>query len=70
MIQKTIGKLVILMLIYIKMKDIEYWRNPTAAEIKFGEGAIHYRNFPECFCTKDNGDYKKWLMFEGLRYNH
>lgn len=37
---------------------IEYWRNPTKEEIKFGHGAIHYRdfNFKDCF---DENDYLK-----------
>jgi len=37
--------------ISIKPKRIEYWRKPTKEEIKFGHGAIHYRefDFAECF---------------------
>jgi hypothetical protein len=38
---------------YIKkgIATLEYWRNPTKGEIKFGYGALHYRDFPidECF---------------------
>lgn len=49
---------------------VKYWRQPTPGEIKFGEGAIHYIDFEECFCWHDEKDEpKKWLMFEGLRYN-
>lgn len=48
-----------------------YWRNPTSAEIKFGEGAIHNIEFDECFCWHDEKDQpKKWLIGpDGLRYN-
>lgn len=37
---------------------IEYWRNPTKEEIKFGNGAIHYRDFEfeDCF---DENDFLK-----------
>jgi hypothetical protein len=36
-------------------KLIEYWRNPTKNEIRFGYGATHYRefDFDSCF-DKDN----------------
>ncbi|MBX3163242.1 MAG: hypothetical protein KF900_02085 [Bacteroidetes bacterium] len=36
-------------------KTIEYWRNPTKSEIKFGYGAIHYREFDFDFCFDENG---------------
>ena len=47
-----------------------YHRNPTAGEIKFGEGAIHYKDFAYTDCQKDNGDFKTWLIcpIDGLRY--
>jgi hypothetical protein len=37
-----------------KTEVLEYWRNPTKAEIKFGYGATHYRNFDfdDCFDTE------------------
>ena len=52
-------------------RTVTYWRNPTKAEIAFGYGAIHYRNFPASVCFK-NGKPKKWLKAkdDGLRYNY
>jgi len=49
---------------------IAYHRQPTAAEIKFGYGATHYKDFPLSQCTKKDGNYKKWLIcpVDGLRY--
>ncbi len=48
---------------------LEYHREPTPAEIKFGHGATHYRDFPLMECVKDNGDVKKRLKSEdGLIY--
>ena len=51
-------------------KFLTYHRNPTAGEIKFGEGAIHYKDFAYTDCQKDNGDFKTWLIcpIDGLRY--
>jgi hypothetical protein len=51
-------------------KLITYHRNPTKSEIKFGYGAIHYRDFDRKECTKPNGDIKQWFIAEndGLRY--
>lgn len=48
----------------------EYHRQPTQAEIKFGEGATHYKDFNASICKKPNGDFKKWLVcpIDGLRY--
>lgn len=50
--------------------EIEYHRKPTASEIKFGEGATHYKDFNLDACMKDNGDYKEWLIcpIDKLRY--
>lgn len=52
--------------------DYECWRKPTAYEIKFGEGAIHYRTFTlfEIGYNK-KGELKKWFISkdDGLRYN-
>lgn len=54
-------------------EEIKCWRNPTPYEIKFGEGAIHYRDFTisEIGITKD-GWVKTWFKCkdDGLRYNH
>ncbi len=51
--------------------DYEYWRNPTAYEIKFGYGAIHTRTFTlfEIGYNK-KGQLKKWFVSpdDGLRY--
>jgi len=57
----------------MKDKLITYWRNPTSYEIKFGEGAIHYRDFTRVDCIKkDTNTLKKWFISkdDGLRYNY
>ena len=41
--------------IAIKPQSIEYWRKPTKEEIKFGYGAIHYREFDFDTCFDKNG---------------
>jgi len=49
---------------------IEYHRKPTKEEIKFGEGATHYRSFilNEIGVNK-TGKLKKWFVaLDGLRY--
>lgn len=44
-------------------------RNPTKYEIKFGYGAIHYREFPLSIWVKPDGSLKKWIKADdGLRY--
>jgi len=49
---------------------IEYWRHPTPAEIKFGEGAIHWLTVDRASVTKPDGKLKKWFIGkDGLRYN-
>jgi len=50
---------------------ISYWRNPTAWEIKFGEGAIHWRDFTENEIGRNKkGELKKWFTADdNLRYN-
>lgn len=49
---------------------VEYWRKPTEYEIKFGEGAIHYKTFHRNYCRKPNGEFSQWLVCpdDGLRY--
>lgn len=49
---------------------VEYHRQPTKGEIKFGEGATHYKDFTLEQCVKKDGNYKKWLIcpIDGLRY--
>lgn len=54
-------------------KPFEYHRPPTAAEIKFGEGATHYKDFTfaQAFKWSDSGwGLKKWVKcpIDGLRY--
>jgi hypothetical protein len=51
--------------------ECTYHRPPTPAEIKFGYGATHYRDFPvEEVCHKGTRIKKKWFVAEddGLRY--
>jgi len=50
---------------------IEYWRNPTQAEIEYGNGAIHRKHFLKTDVKKANGDFKKWFICpkDKLRYN-
>lgn len=48
----------------------ECHRQPTGSEVKFGEGATHYRKFTvgEMGITKE-GDLKRWFVADdGLRY--
>jgi hypothetical protein len=50
---------------------VTYWRNPTKAEIKFGHGAIHYRDFKVSECRNKESKLKKWFIADdGLRYNY
>jgi hypothetical protein len=51
-------------------ETVQYHRNPTKAEIRFGYGAIHYRDFPVNEVVKTNGSLKKWVKckYDGLRY--
>ena len=49
---------------------VAYHRPPTRGEINFGEGAIHYREFPveEC-CFPGTRVLKRWFVADdGLRY--
>lgn len=50
--------------------EVTYHRNPTAAEIRFGHGAIHYRTFPTAECTWPDRTLKSWFTSQddGLRY--
>ncbi len=49
---------------------IEYHRKPTPAEIRFGHGATHYRDFLRSWVTKADGTLKRWFKAhdDGLRY--
>jgi hypothetical protein len=53
-----------------EVKTVKYHRNPTNSEIRFGHGAIHYRDFPlEDCCHKGTRILKKWFKADdGLRY--
>ena len=53
-----------------KPEFVEYHRPPTAYEVRFGEGAEHYRDFPRHMCSKPDGTLKKWFIApdDGLRY--
>jgi len=48
---------------------ITFSRKPTESEIKFGHGAIHYRDFETIKCLKKDGSIKKRLKADdGLIY--
>ncbi len=52
------------------VESVTYHRNPTPAEVRFGEGAVHYRDFPvaEC-CLPNSRSLKRWIVADdGLRY--
>ena len=59
-------------LVVVNSQLLNCWRSPTIREINFGEGAIHYREFPisEIGINK-KGNLKKWFISkdDGLRYN-
>lgn len=52
------------------VKSITYHRSPTVAEVKFGYGAIHYRDFGIEECLKKDGTIKKVIRSkdDGLKY--
>ncbi len=50
------------------VKHYTYHREPTESEIRRGFGATHYRDFPLEEVTKPDGEIKKWLKADGLRY--
>lgn len=51
------------------VKTVTYHRNPTKAEIKFGHGATHYRDFPVEECIHKDRSLKRWIKADdGLRY--
>ena len=59
-------------LLIMNSQEIQCHRQPTKAEIKFGEGAIHYRSFPLSVIglKKGKADWKDWFIStdDGLRY--
>lgn len=54
---------------YFFNEGVQYHRKPTKGEIKFGEGATHYKTFDSYLCEK-NGRLKNWIIcpVDGLRY--
>ena len=50
------------------MESITYHRKPTAYEIKFGEGATHYKDFDTCFCWNDKTDKPKKMAYLSYRW--
>lgn len=46
-------------------KVVEYYRQPTAYEIKQGYGAIHYKSFERSKVTNRKGELKKWFKDSG-----
>ena len=52
------------------VKVCTYHRKPTQSEIKFGHGAIHYRDFSVKECCHPGTRIKKcWFVADdGLRY--
>ncbi len=51
-------------------QTIEAHREPTKAEIKFGEGATHWLTVALSETLNKKGDIKKWFInpYDGLRY--
>lgn len=49
---------------------LTFHRNPTQAEINFGHGVTHYRDFPLREVLTAKGHIKKWFVSrdDGLRY--
>jgi hypothetical protein len=47
---------------------VQYQRQPTAGEVKFGYGCIHYIELPIAQVLKDNGGVKAWVVIDGKRY--
>jgi hypothetical protein len=54
-----------------EVTQLTYHRGPTPGEVRFGHGAIHYRDFPvEDCCFPGTRIMKRWFVAEddGLRY--
>lgn len=52
-------------------REVQYHRNPTKGEVRFGYGAIHYRSFPASECYKPGTTtLKRWFVSpdDKLRY--
>jgi len=52
------------------VKEVQAHRKPTPSEIKFGEGATHYKTFPVEIWKDKKGLSKCWIVCpdDGLRY--
>lgn len=52
------------------VETVTYHRPPTASEVRFGEGATHYRDFDAAdACHPGTRVLKKWFVADdGLRY--
>lgn len=52
------------------METISYWRDPISIEIKWGWGALHYREFQLELCLDENGKPMLSIIsdLDGLRY--
>lgn len=48
---------------YNKPNTLEYSRNPTMEEIKFGHGTVHYREIPFNKCFDENGNQLLKIKF-------
>jgi len=57
-------------LVICNKQIVELHRKPTAGEIKFGEGATHYKSFEIDAIINRKGNLKKWMFCptDGLRY--
>ena len=54
----------------MNVEQFEAHREPTEYEIKFGEGATHYRTFKLAEHIKKDGNIKKWFVADdNLRYS-
>jgi hypothetical protein len=53
-----------------KPSYLEYFRKPTKEEVKFGYGALHYRDFEfeKCFDENGNQKLKAKALDDGLIY--
>lgn len=49
---------------------LTYHRKPTKGEVKFGEGATHYKDFTVSDCMTKLNRLKQWLVcpIDDLRY--
>lgn len=58
-------------LVIMNKQTIQCHRSPTERELKFGEGAMHHRDFPlSIIGLNKKGDFKNWFIApdDKLRY--